>query len=307
VRCAQCVALRVRVELGRRHLLTENVLRFAAVAVLATGVRVGCGRAATVADRRRHRTALPWEGNPSSRRPSMLIARDQTIAGVSAVTAREVARLVMHRSATVGVVADEFGISRDDSRTLLRALAAEGFLTTNEPHEWSRSFDDERQPGGEKPELWRTTVAGNALAKARIGKRMPRERAERYLREFLERVEEVNADPDELWWVEHVELFGSLADPTSDEVGDVDVRVLAECRDDPDTHTARVQAVSNAARRRGHRFPNVVAEVFHAQTLFTRRLRGQSNRIDMQLDVGQPRPLPDGAVTVTVYERARAA
>jgi hypothetical protein len=72
--------------------------------------------------------------------------------------------------------------------------------------------------------LWQTTVAGNALAQARIGSSMPRARAEALLNQLIGRVEDVNADPEGLVWTETVDLFGSLAHPDVPTVGDVDVR-----------------------------------------------------------------------------------
>ncbi len=65
-------------------------------------------------------------------------------------------------------------------------------------------------------------VTGNGLAKARIGKPMPRQKAAQLLDELLDRAATVNADHDSLFSVERIELFGSFADPDRQEVGDVD-------------------------------------------------------------------------------------
>jgi len=59
--------------------------------------------------------------------------------------------------------------------------------------QWGRG---EWTPEGEnKPDLWAATLSGSALAKARIGKPMPRARANGYLAQFLDRVREANDDP----------------------------------------------------------------------------------------------------------------
>ena len=83
---------------------------------------------------------------------------------------------------------------------------------------------------GEQGQLiWKTGVAGNAIAKARIGKRMSRADGQRLLEGLLVRVAQINADSDELYDIERVELFGSMLSDDASEVGDVDVRVLARC------------------------------------------------------------------------------
>lgn len=146
-----------------------------------------------------------------------------------------------------------------------------------------------------------TTVAGTALGKARIGTPMARAKAERVLAGVLERVREVNADPAALWWVESVELFGSLNDPKREAVGDVDLRVLLKARHDSETHFDLTKA---AARASGRQFSSLIDELFYASLELQRRIRGRSNRVDIQFDDGALRPLPEGAMVTEIYRRA---
>lgn len=75
-----------------------------------------------------------------------------------------------------------------------------------------------------------TTIAGNALAKARIGKRMERSVAEGLLRGVLDRAAEVNHTDVWLHWVRQVVLYGSLASDGQETAADVHVAVVIEPR-----------------------------------------------------------------------------
>lgn len=152
----------------------------------------------------------------------MLIERSQQIAGLSAVVVRTLMRSMRSSALSVGRVGEVLGISRDAAGELVAALQASGYVEP-ERHAWStwRARDED-----DSVAYWQTTVRGNALAKARVGKPMPRAKAEGLLQAFLDRVRDANADPDELFWVDVVHLYGSLADPGRPTVGDVDLRVV---------------------------------------------------------------------------------
>lgn len=115
---------------------------------------------------------------------------------------------------------------------------------------------------GEQGQLiWKTGVAGNAIAKARIGKRMSRADGQRLLEGLLVRVAQINADSDELYDIERVELFGSMLSDDASEVGDVDVRVLARQRYPFDEHRMRArQAIESADASIGSIVDDDVAE-----------------------------------------------
>lgn len=219
----------------------------------------------------------------------MLIGRDQIIAGMSAPAVRDVMRRLSGRSMRYDALEELVGeAGAQDPVATSRELAELGLVERTE-----HSSDDDP---------WvTTTVAGTALGKARIGTPMARSKAEKVLVEVLDRVREVNADPDALWWVESVELFGSLNDPTREAVGDVDLRVLIKARHDSETHFELTKA---AARASGRRFSSLIDELFYASLEFQRRIRGRSNRVDIQFDDGALRPLPDGATVTEVYRRA---
>jgi hypothetical protein len=153
-------------------------------------------------------------------------------------------------------------------------------------------------------ETWRTTVAGNALAKARIGKPMRRFKADQLVVDLLNRIADVNADEAFPYTVEEARVFGSHANPMVNDVGDVDLQILYALRPDVDLEAYNRAAV-NAAKRDGRRFSTYLDVLAFTETQFYRRVRGRSNRLDIQFDlVDSPGTLPDGVELVELYRRA---
>jgi hypothetical protein len=78
--------------------------------------------------------------------------------------------------------------------------------------------------------LSRTSLKGIQLAKAHIGLAMSRATAETLLDGLLGRVRIVNCDQRATHVVESVALYGSLVDPSREEVTDVDLIVFTRRR-----------------------------------------------------------------------------
>lgn len=85
---------------------------------------------------------------------------------------------------------------------------------------------------------WRTTVEGNAVAKARIGRPISRVKADQLIAQLLQRVVEYNADEDRFFDIVWMEVFGSYQ-RGAQQVGDVDLRALSVRRFDWDEHDRR--------------------------------------------------------------------
>ncbi|MCG7347496.1 hypothetical protein [Sphingomonas sp. ACRSK] len=89
------------------------------------------------------------------------------------------------------------------------------------------------------------TEAGLTLVRSKMVARTPLEKAKRVLDEFLERVDQLNHDPEAISRVDEVWLFGSLMREEA-AVGDIDIAI---------------------ARSRSDRFPNLDAQVCQAKAL----------------------------------------
>jgi predicted nucleotidyltransferase len=76
-----------------------------------------------------------------------------------------------------------------------------------------------------RPGVWEITQAGQTLTPATAARPVKRATADRALRDFFSRVEEVNRKPSYLGKVVAVVLFGSMLKPEVDLLSDVDVAV----------------------------------------------------------------------------------
>ncbi|MEO6627477.1 MAG: hypothetical protein ABIP03_02800 [Aquihabitans sp.] len=229
----------------------------------------------------------------------MLIQRGQEILGVDAVELRAFLRELDNTPATTAVLQARSGDLGDN---LPGRLAVAGYIErTSETASYAlhpSEVDHHRH------EVWWTSVKGTQLSKARIGKPIPRAKAEQILAELIGRAVGINNDTEEVYWIDTIELFGSLADPSRATVGDVDVRVLALPRYAPREQQARESDLAGRAADEGRAFRSIVDRLCFARQDLHSRLRNRSPRIDLQLDVREHLPLPEGTTTVEVYRRA---
>lgn len=237
----------------------------------------------------------------------MLITRDQEIAGLPAVDARALMRAIREYAVTVSAVAALMNMSTQEAEDLIERLATAGLVCRVDRTQRSDCQYLEVEAASlreaEALDYWGTTLAGNALSKARIGKPMHRSKAQQLLEGLLDRVEAVNADPDGLFAVEKVEIFGSFADPTREMVGDVDAHVVFDRRAEGDEFIRRALDAADRAEDSGRSFKSHVDRLSVAELDFYRRLRNGSPRLDIQFDaVGHEDPLPPGANIRIVYE-----
>ena len=112
------------------------------------------------------------------------------------------------------------GLAPGNGRALVRVLRAEGLI--------------EAVGRG----IWTMTQAGVTLSAATAAKQVTRATAERALSELLERVTEVNRNPNFLAKVTRIVLFGSMLKPEVERLSDVDVAVEL-ARKEPDFDRAK--------------------------------------------------------------------
>src|SRR6266404_5700735 len=148
----------------------------------------------------------------------------------------------------VDLVTATLGIQMDEASKLMETLLEEGFIALDAPGDDS---------------CYELTIKGRALAMARA-KLIRRSTAERLVSEFLQRVEEVNDDPNLLYWVDEVVVFGSFL-TESETLGDVDLAVMYTRRtDDPKDFDEREKARVREARAAGRHFPGYLRRVIMA-------------------------------------------
>ena len=124
--------------------------------------------------------------------------------------------------------------------------------------------------------LYRVTDKGHAVGMKTLVPRMSRDKAEASLKEALERIAKVNADPELLYWVTEARVFGSyLTD--SDDLGDLDLAIKLEPRPVEDW----TKACLDAADRSGKSFGNYLARLTYPDTQVRKLIKGRSPRISI--------------------------
>jgi hypothetical protein len=134
--------------------------------------------------------------------------------------------------------------------------------------------EDGRESDGRM--LYRVTDKGHAVGMKTLVPRMSRDKAETLLREALERIAKVNADPELLFWVTEARVFGSYLSET-DDLGDLDLAIKPEPRPVEDW----TEACLNAADRSGKSFGNYLARLTYPDTQVRKLIKGRSPRISI--------------------------
>jgi predicted nucleotidyltransferase len=186
----------------------------------------------------------------------------------------------------VDLVTATLGIQVDEASKLMETLLEEGFVALDAPGDDS---------------CYELTIKGRGLAMARA-KLIRRTTAERLVSEFLQRVEEVNDDPNLLYWVDEVVVFGSFL-TESETLGDVDLAVMYTRRtDDPKDFGEREKARVREARAAGRHFPSFFDKLIWPLREIELRLRKRSGSLSLH-DLGRERTFIEALPHRQIYLR----
>ena len=192
------------------------------------------------------------------------------VAGQPAQRIRDLLRAGRGGGWTIQLVCHELKVTQAEARRVARALTRLGYI---EPYR----FNDLDEPH------WKNTVAGNAFANASAGAPISRATAERLVKELLERVDRVNADPHYLYRVRRVVVFGSFVG-TKANLGDVDLAIdLAPKEKDGERHAQLMLERAREARVSGQRFASWLDELAWGETEVQRYLRARSRYLSFHL------------------------
>lgn len=196
----------------------------------------------------------------------MRIDPAERIAGVPTVAVRDFLRAHADFGFSVERLMSRLGLGRDDAEALIQALVDDGRI-------------EAKDDGNET--VWDTTIAGNALAMASAARPVRREVAEGHLAALLERVEEVNADPELLHWVTEVRVFGSMLDPERARLNDVDVAIAYVPRLPPEEFEQARFAYAERQQKAGRRAANFTAYCAWAEVDLCKRLKARSRVLSL--------------------------
>ncbi len=140
----------------------------------------------------------------------------------------------------------------------------------------------ERKFVEEKEDDYSLTLHGAALSIARCVPPIHKEKADRLLADFMDRVREVNESDDYLYRVSGVWLFGSYIDDNATDYGDIDIAVeLSRKIEDSSEHMRLNQeAVMEAAERR-KRFSTIFDQLDYTRRLVLLKLKNRNQYISL--------------------------
>lgn len=196
----------------------------------------------------------------------MRIKRNERIAGVPVLKIRDFFNRLNS--------ADGNTFSQDRLCDLFHLSCEEGALLIKELQD--RNFIEEMVDG------YSLTLRGAALSIARCVPPIHKEKADKLLSDFLDRVREVNDHDVYLYRVSGVWLFGSYIDDNATDYGDIDIAVeLSRKIEDPNEHIRRNQEAVMEAARKGRNFPTIFDQLDYARRLVLLKLKNRNQYISL--------------------------
>jgi len=217
----------------------------------------------------------------------MRIKPDEVVAGFTARKIRELLRQSVD-SLSARHATKILEIKTKQAIRLLERLEQGGLLERNPA-----------LPNSDDEQSWKRTVKGGALANALFSTPVSRQSAEKRMREFLDRVQQVNCSSRFLYRVRKVVVFGSfLSDAPF--VGDLDLAVdLCPKEKDSRKHSELIRARANEAASCGRRFRIYVEALRFAEQEVIMFLKARSRILQLTR-------CDDGVLTITesrvIYE-----
>jgi predicted nucleotidyltransferase len=214
---------------------------------------------------------------------AMRINPNDSISGINIVIIRYFLRRSGHSERWRAEYASSLlHLSEEQTLDLLTELERMGYIEKDELHY------------GEQ--YWHNTVSGNALGGASAAKPYKRRSAEKALKEFMQRVQEVNSNPYYLYKVTRVVLFGSYLTDVP-ELNDVDVALeIAPKEEDIELRGLQLEKRREELEKNGKRFNSVVEWAGAAQTEVWSFLKSRSRVISMHIATKELFDLTGGKV-----------
>ena len=193
----------------------------------------------------------------------MRIKSSETIAGQPTLAMRKFLKGMQGYIGTAETIAEHFKVNNITANQIMQDLLKEEYIETHRDIEH-----------------WQNTIKGNALANATARKPINRKTADRLLKEFLERVREVN-DGNYAYRVKQVIIFGSyLSD--SPTLGDIDLSLVLEKRyNNAEQNNKLEKERINAAHQRGKTFKTYLEQLFWPHEEVLKYLKNRSPSISL--------------------------
>ncbi len=179
--------------------------------------------------------------------------KGQKLAGIPALKIRDALNIGVRReNFTADLFREVCRVSDSKAQEIIQALLRESYVKPVEaPH---RSL--------ENYQWYRATQKGITLANSTGMPRMPREKGTKLLADFLRRVAEVNGNPDYLYSIRTVVVYGSYV-RGENTIGDLDLAYDLEVRTSDQNEFRRLcRERIKLALEKGRSFGNLTEEIF---------------------------------------------
>ena len=204
----------------------------------------------------------------------MRLDPQSTIGGKPALQVRKFLQKISDApSWDSALVQAEFSLNEGEARTLIHAFRQAGLI---------------QRVRAKCKAAWTVSQSGQSFAIAKAARPITRKTAEIALEQFMERVQKVNHEDYFLAKVTRIILFGSILQPDVDKLGDVDIAIQLEAKQ----QSVEIHRQQNARRvaeceRNGQRIIGMLKRSFWWQIETFRFLKGRNRSIslhDYQVD-----------------------
>ena len=168
---------------------------------------------------------------------------------------------------TLDKVCNYFEINDLEANSLLRELTEQGFI--------EKSSSD----------YYKTTLKGAALRIARCVPPIKRDKADKIVNDFMQRVEEINNNDYYLYRVSKILLFGSYIKEDAVDFGDIDVAFELERKiNDTDEFEKLNREFIEKAEDEGKYFSSFFEELSYSETVVISKLKNRNRYISLHRD-----------------------
>jgi predicted nucleotidyltransferase len=215
------------------------------------------------------------------------IRKTDVICGYPALLIRDLFKKLLQTEWLPGAIEQILGLEIAEATCLIEALLRDSYI---EPSRIDGHYH--------------LTTKGYALANATAARPIRRETAERVLEEFLARVEAVNRDPELLYSIGEVWVFGSYLGE-GDELGDVDVAATFVRREpDPGRFEELRRRRVEQAKKAGRTFPTFLDELYWGRHEVELLLKSGQRSLNLH-DLEDHRPLIEDQPHRVLYANGR--
>lgn len=197
----------------------------------------------------------------------MRISRNQKINNTPILKIRDFFKsLQRYRTDTFTLdkACNYFEINDIEANSLLNELSEQGFI--------EKSISD----------YYKTTLKGAALRIARCVPPIKRDKADKIVNDFMQRVEEINNNDYYLYRVSKILLFGSYIKEDAVDFGDIDIAFEVERKiKDAEEFEKLNREFFEKAQDEGKRFSSFIEKLFYSETVVILKLKNRNRYISL--------------------------